>query len=123
MNKWLVEYTGGTLQVAGVTTGGNLEENSAIGFQVCGITDPEEIACAIESIQGLRQDSEGYGYWNDSTIKTRGDIAIHKFSGSACSIIINNCRVVYHGSIDRLDGLPKALRKAEMKLNNGVGNE
>ena len=121
MNKWLVDYTGGSLQVAGVTTGGNLADCSAIGFQVCGITDPEEIACAIENIQAMRNENEGY--WNTCTIRTRGNITIYKFSGSNCSIIVNNSRVVYHGAIGRLNGLPKALRKAEMKFNKGCENE
>jgi hypothetical protein len=122
MNKWLVEYTGGSLQVAGVTSGGSLQIESAFGFQIAGITDPEEIACAIEKIQAMRQDSD-CGYWNEITIKTTGSVYIHKLQGCTCSIVVNNCRVVYHGLIDRLDGLPRALRKAEMKLNKGVDNE
>lgn len=122
MNKWLVEYTGGSLQVAGVTSGGALQMESAIGFQVAGITDPKEIACAIEKIKAMRDDNDN-GYWKEITIRTRGDIYIHKLSGCTCSIIVNNCRVVYHGLIDRLNGLPKALRKAEMKLNKGEKHE
>lgn len=122
MNKWLVEYTGGSLQVAGVTSGSSLGNESAFGFQIAGITDPEEIACAIEKIQEMRQGNDN-GYWNETTIKTRGSVYVHKLSGCTCSIVVNNCRVVYHGMIDRLDGLPKALRKAEMKLNKGVDNE
>lgn len=116
MNKWLVEYTYGSLQVAGVTSGHSVGYESAFAFQVCECVELEELALAIEKIQEMRSDV-GNGYWETITIKIKGDIYVHKLSGCMCSIIINNYRVLYRGLIDRLNGLPKALRKAQEKLN------
>jgi hypothetical protein len=39
--------------------------------------------------------------------------------GCTCSIVVNNCRVVYHGSIDRLNGLIVELRKVYKRLDKG----
>ena len=121
MNKWLVEYTGGSLQVAGIQVGHSLGSESSFAFQVSCCTDPEEIACAVEHIQSMRECN--IQYWNSCSLETRGGITIHKMQGDVCSIIVNNCRVLYQGSITRLKGLPKALRSAEKKLNKRNENE
>ena len=121
MNKWLVEYTGGSLQVAGVTSGHSLGYESAFAFQVSDTVNLEELAQAIETVQEMRANPDN-GYWQECSIKV-GSIYLHKLAGCTCSITLNNYRVLYAGLIDRLNGLPKALRKAEMKLNKGCESE
>lgn len=121
MNKWLVEYTGGSLQVAGVCSYRPLTIDSAFAFQVTCSVNIEELACAIEKIQAMREDHEQY--WKTCQIETTGGIIVNKVSTTSCSITVNNYRVLFAGDICRLHGLPKALRKAEMKLNKGVKYE
>ena len=67
-NKWLVEHTGGSLQVAGVTCGSSLGNESAFGFQVSDTIDIEELAQAIEKIQDMRANPEN-GYWQELSVK------------------------------------------------------
>jgi hypothetical protein len=121
MNKWLVEYTGGSLQVAGVCLYRPLTIDSAFAFQVTCSVNLEEIACAIEKIQVMCKDRDQY--WKTCQIETTGGIIVNKVTTTSCSITVNNYRVLFAGDIRRLNGLPRALRKAEMKLNKGVDNE
>lgn len=116
MNKWLVEYTHGSLQVAGVTSGHTLGYESAFAFQVSDTVNLEELAQAIEKIQEMRANHEN-GYWQECFIKVGENLYVNKLKGCMCSITINNYRVLYAGLIDRLNGLPKALRKAQEKLD------
>ncbi len=111
--KFLVSVKGG-LQVASVSDNIGCNDNAAFSFQVINI-DAERFAFTLDSLIESRDNEETY--FNSYTIDV-GDIQVYKFSGFTCSIIANHCRVLYHGSIDRLRGLPKAIRKEINKQDN-----
>lgn len=68
----------------------------------------------------MRKSSELY--WEKKRFEC-GLITLNKFEGPLCSIIINNCRVEYHGYIDRLKGLEIAIRKAYRKSCDTIVKE
>jgi hypothetical protein len=109
MYKYLVHYTGDSLQVASIDPSGSLRPDSAFAFQYAGGVDLEALACILDKLKELRECTTGYPA--EATF-AQGMFMIHKFCGGTCSITINHSRVVFCGSIDRLNGLSKALRKA-----------
>lgn len=106
MRKWIVE-AGRDLLVASVEKG-PIQDNSAFSFQVTNAR-VVDIANGIEKLILMRGDPDEYIC---ETSINCGNVSLYKFSGPNCSIVVNNCRVVYHGDIDRLRGLPSAIRKS-----------
>lgn len=100
------------IQVAWINTEGVTEMNSCEGFQVASFYNHIELANALSKLVSLRDNNSTY--FDECDIKV-GAITIHKFSGFTCSLICNNCRILYHGSIDKLRNLPKEIMKAVNK--------
>lgn len=112
MIKWLVAITGSSIQVASLDTSGVHQLESAFAFQLVDSPPVELWVKALVKLKELRE--LNYYVEHDFLL---GKVRIHKFSGHTCSIIVNECRVVYSGSIDRLNGLSKAIEKEIGKLD------
>jgi hypothetical protein len=114
MNQWLVEART-HLFVASIQKG-SVTANSALSFQIVN-ADCLAIANAIDKVKRMRDSPEEY--LNTVNINC-GNVDLYKFSGPTCSIVVNHCRVVYHGDIDRLNGLPDKIRKSYAKFEKEI---
>ena len=87
-------------------------------FAVYGI-EPEEFIKALEDMIQHRECHETYYQHKEVVLKaTRAHDTIRMtLDCASLAITRGNLKVLYHGSIDRLKGLPKALKKSlTMKL-------
>lgn len=118
--KFIVRAKPNDLAVASVQLEGQLSDGSVICFQVVGFNCHEEFCQALEKMFEMQDNSDTY--WHKKRFEC-GILTLVKFDGPMCSIIVNDCRVVYHGYTNRLRGLEKAIRKAYKKSCDAIDKE
>jgi hypothetical protein len=77
-NKYLVHYTGSSLQVASIDTTGSLRPESAFAFQYSGSVDLLQFALILDELKALRDSTESY--YSEAEF-TEGRFMFHKFEG------------------------------------------
>ena len=97
-------------------------QESHFSFAVFGI-EPEEFIKALEDMIQHRECHETYYQPKEVVLKARRAYDTIRMTLDCASLAITrgNLKVLYHGSIDRLKGLPNALKKSlTMPLTCGV---
>lgn len=109
MYKFLVNVETNSLAVASLYTSGNYGYNHAFSFQLTNFSNYVDLCKALDNMKKMRESSEDY--YSKKQYEC-GSIIVYNNGCDACAIISNNNRVLYSGTISRLDGLSKEIRNA-----------
>lgn len=89
--------------------------DGAGGFQVVsGGTYAEELIEAIDEMCSMIDSHETFHNKKSWNV---GEFQLHKLESGSCSLLVNNCRVLFHGPIWIMKEINKALKKAVAKRN------
>ena len=127
--KFLVHVSTTCIQIASITDtsdGFSVLDNEHGHFSFAIFSqDPEDVLAAFEQIIEERQDPDNYYNTQEYVLRSSQWSNTIRFVRhcNTLSITRGNLKVLYHASVDRLLGLPKALRKAIDKYNKQCEKE
>ena len=127
--KFLVHVNTTCIQVASITDtsdgfGVMDNEHGHFSFAIFN-QDPEDVLAAFEQIIEERQDPDNYYNTQEYVLRSSqwSDTIRFVRHCNTLSITRGNLQVLYNASVDRLLGLPAALRKAIDKYNKQYEKE
>lgn len=127
--KFLVHVNTTCIQVASITDtsdGFGVMDNEHGHFSFAIFSqDPEDVLAAFEQIIEERQDPDNYYNTQEYVLRSSqwSDTIRFVRHCNTLSITRGNLKVLYNASVDRLLGLPAALRKAVDKYNKQYEKE